>query len=79
MNLAGNSLKYTQSGLIQVDLFIEGKYHEVESQQKPTTDQRTIVLKVSDTGKGITNEFLKNKLFTPFSQESTLAPGTGKQ
>jgi signal transduction histidine kinase len=79
MNLAGNSLKYTQSGSIQVDLFIEATDYEVESQQKPTTDQRTIVLKVSDTGKGITNEFLKTRLFTPFSQESTLAPGTGKQ
>ena len=78
MNLAGNSLKYTQAGLIQVDFYIEGSDHELEGQQKSINDQRTIVLKVSDTGKGITNEFLKTKLFTPFSQETTLAPGTGK-
>jgi hypothetical protein len=32
---------------------------------------------VSDSGRGITREFLKTKLFTPFSQEDTLASGTG--
>lgn len=77
MNLAGNSLKYTQSGLVQVDLFMEEINQKARSQEWLHTDQRTIVLQVADTGKGITSEFLKNKLFTPFSQESTLAPGTG--
>jgi Histidine kinase-, DNA gyrase B-, and HSP90-like ATPase len=32
---------------------------------------------VSDSGRGIGREFLKTKLFTPFSQEDTLASGTG--
>ena len=36
-----------------------------------------ITLTVSDSGRGIGREFLKSKLFTPFSQEDTLASGTG--
>lgn len=32
---------------------------------------------MSDSGRGIGREFLKTKLFTPFSQEDTLASGTG--
>lgn len=32
---------------------------------------------MSDSGRGISREFLKTKLFTPFSQEDTLASGTG--
>jgi CheY-like chemotaxis protein len=76
MNLAGNSLKYTQSGAIQVDMFTED-VQPIQDQNRSSSDQTTIVLRVSDTGNGISTDFLKNKLFTPFSQESTLAPGTG--
>jgi hypothetical protein len=36
-----------------------------------------ITITVSDSGRGIGREFLKTKLFTPFSQEDTLASGTG--
>lgn len=63
MNLVGNSLKYTSAGFINISL---------------TSDFDQVVLRVSDSGKGISSEFLKSKLFSAFSQESSLAPGTGK-
>ncbi|KIJ52540.1 hypothetical protein M422DRAFT_43384 [Sphaerobolus stellatus SS14] len=36
-----------------------------------------IELGVLDSGKGISEDFLKNQLFQPFSQENPLQPGTG--
>jgi hypothetical protein len=36
-----------------------------------------LVLKVRDSGKGISQDFLKNSLFKPFTQEDSLAVGTG--
>lgn len=32
---------------------------------------------VSDSGKGMSKEYMRDKLFTPFAQEDALAPGTG--
>ncbi|KAG9240179.1 hypothetical protein BJ878DRAFT_527708 [Calycina marina] len=71
MNLFGNALKYTKTGRIQVDLAC----HDKTSEQGLTTS--SIVLSVYDTGVGISPDFLKHHLFTPFSQEDSLAPGTG--
>lgn len=34
-------------------------------------------MEVIDSGRGISREFLKTKLFTPFSQQDSLATGTG--
>ena len=36
-----------------------------------------VVFTVADSGKGISREFLKTKLFTPFSQENPLSAGAG--
>ncbi|KAF5003442.1 hypothetical protein FDECE_9992 [Fusarium decemcellulare] len=68
MNLFGNSLKYTQTGLIQVSL-----------EQSKASDGRecSVILTVSDTGIGIGEDFLQNGLFRPFAQENHLKPGTG--
>ena len=65
MNIFGNALKYTDSGTIKVRLEIQ------ESPQYQTTDSRTgsiINFKVTDTGKGISADYLRSKLFTPFAQ-----------
>ena len=32
---------------------------------------------VRDTGKGISSQYLRTRLFTPFAQENSLQPGTG--
>lgn len=71
MNLFGNSLKYTHGGLIKVSLTQE------TSLKKGRAKQRIVKITVADTGKGISEEFLRNDLFKPFSQEDSLAPGTG--
>ena len=66
MNITGNALKYTPSGWVRVQLACTQK-----------EGQTFIHLTVSDSGKGISPDFLKNRLFSPFSQEDTLQAGTG--
>ena len=75
MNLVGNSLKYTTSGFIKVKISLQ----QVESneQHQPDPDVTTVQIVVTDTGRGMSEEFLRTKLFTPFAQESVLSPGTG--
>jgi signal transduction histidine kinase len=72
MNLLGNSLKYTDAGYIHVRLSQE------EMADTPNGSHRTLVtLSVEDTGKGISEKYMKHHLFTPFHQEEPLCPGTG--
>jgi signal transduction histidine kinase/ActR/RegA family two-component response regulator len=74
MNLLGNSLKYTEKGLISVSL----KATEMDKGRSRRQGlQDMITLTVSDTGKGISKEYLQKRLFTPFAQENTLSAGTG--
>ena len=40
-------------------------------------DVRILEVTVTDTGKGISSDYLRTRLFTPFSQEDVLASGTG--
>ncbi|KAM0126800.1 hypothetical protein ACHAO1_009888 [Botrytis cinerea] len=79
MNLVGNSLKYTSAGFIDISLAVESpKNGNAKISKIPNIgSDDLIVLRVSDSGKGISSEFLKSKLFIAFSQESSLAPGTG--
>ncbi|KAK5661624.1 hypothetical protein OQA88_9724 [Cercophora sp. LCS_1] len=71
MNLLGNSLKFTNTGFIRISLRQE---HDASQDKNGLT---TITLAVSDSGKGISEDYLANQLFTPFSQEDPFAPGTG--
>ncbi|PYH44094.1 hybrid sensor histidine kinase/response regulator [Aspergillus saccharolyticus JOP 1030-1] len=76
MNLVGNALKYTEAG--QVSLAME--VVEVAPRKAGANGYKpgeTLMLTVSDTGKGISEEFLRNRLYTPFAQEDPLAVGTG--
>jgi signal transduction histidine kinase len=71
MNLVGNSLKYTQDGLIKVSLTqmpIAGRASRAELPVRVT---------VQDTGNGISEDYLQHRLFKPFTQENELASGTG--
>ncbi|RGP61587.1 nik-1 protein os-1p protein [Fusarium sporotrichioides] len=70
MNLFGNSLKYTTKGLIRVSL-------EQTSALGADDNDCWVTITVSDTGVGISDDFLQNGLFKPFSQENHLSPGTG--
>jgi signal transduction histidine kinase/CheY-like chemotaxis protein len=73
MNLVSNSMKYTASGLIEVTLSM-AEQHNGDDDAGIT---KSVILTVSDTGKGMSRAFLKNGLFLPFSQESSDAPGLG--
>ncbi|KAI4921328.1 hypothetical protein J4E85_008673 [Alternaria conjuncta] len=68
LNVVSNALKYTKSGYIHVGLaFVEAA----------DDSQSHISLSVTDTGVGMSEDFLKYHLFTPFTQENLLSPGTG--
>lgn len=69
MNLLGNSIKWTNTGFVEVSL----------SQSKSQPDSQSILthLSVTDTGSGIASEFLQHKLFSAFTQEDHLTEGVG--
>ncbi|KAL5002484.1 hypothetical protein BDV10DRAFT_158054 [Aspergillus recurvatus] len=73
MNVFGNAMKYTEAGRVCVRL--EAAESPDNRRSQPAED--LITLTVSDTGKGISEEFLRGRLYTPFAQEDTLAVGTG--
>jgi CheY-like chemotaxis protein len=68
LNIAGNSLKYTAEGYVRIYLELSETHQHGET---------AMVLTIIDTGRGISRAFLDSLLFVPFSQEDSLAPGTG--
>ncbi|CAL3964860.1 hypothetical protein PZA11_002235 [Diplocarpon coronariae] len=72
MNLFSNAMKYTKAGFVNVCLEIE---EDVASHSKKS--RSNIVLKIKDSGRGISQEFLKHQLYKPFTQEDSLATGAG--
>lgn len=69
-----NALKYTEKGVVWVKLAL----HDLESGNATDKDNgKLFQLVVRDTGKGISSRYLSTRLFTPFAQENSLAPGTG--
>ncbi|QDS76017.1 hypothetical protein FKW77_004904 [Venturia effusa] len=71
MNLLGNSLKYTRSGIIEVGLSM------IQKPGSKNPSRTHVQLSVEDTGIGISPNYIKYHLFTPFAQENALSPGTG--
>lgn len=67
MNLLGNALKYTDSGFVSVSLQLDSE----------DDNGLKIRLRFVDSGKGMSVEFQRTKLFAPFSQEDPFAAGTG--
>ncbi|KAK5807038.1 hypothetical protein VI817_001296 [Penicillium citrinum] len=74
MNIFSNSMKYTTQGQISLRLDVN-ESSESGHQQGQQTD--LVTLTVFDTGKGISDDFLRGRLFVPFAQENTLASGSG--
>jgi hypothetical protein len=74
MNIFGNAMKYTDNGSITIRL-------ETADDEKAEAQQhllrRKVHLVVSDTGKGMSEEFMRSRLYRPFSQEDTSTLGTG--
>ncbi len=77
MNLLGNALKYTTRGYVRIKLDAT----EMDDLQPAGTAEpiprSCVTLTVTDTGKGISSDFIRTKLFTPFAQENSLSSGTG--
>lgn len=81
MNLLGNALKYTSHGYVRIKLDAK-EMEDMRSSPSSAGSQESVprslvTLTVTDTGKGISPEFLRSKLFTPFAQENSLSSGTG--
>lgn len=74
MNVLGNAMKYTDYGHVSVRLEVT---EPSESRPRRGNAEDLVTLTVSDTGKGISEEFLRARLYTPFAQEDALAVGTG--
>lgn len=81
MNLLGNALKYTSHGYVRIKLDakemedMRGSPNSAGTQE--SVPRSMVTLTVTDTGKGISPEFLRSKLFMPFAQENSLSSGTG--
>lgn len=72
MNLFSNAMKYTKTGFIRISIGVEDDVASRNKQQRSN-----LILKVTDSGRGISQEFLKHQLFKPFKQEDSLASGAG--
>jgi CheY-like chemotaxis protein len=71
LNLVGNSLKYTERGRITVRL-------GSRPMPSPVSEEDVeVILTVTDTGIGMSEDFLSQSVFSPFVQADPLSPGTG--
>ncbi|KAF7193952.1 Histidine kinase 1, partial [Pseudocercospora fuligena] len=68
-NLASNAMKYTESGFCKCRLSLAG----------PVADGKrfNVELECSDSGKGMSEEYLQHGLWQAFNQEDSHAQGTG--
>ncbi|EAW09090.1 hybrid sensor histidine kinase/response regulator [Aspergillus clavatus NRRL 1] len=71
MNLFGNALKYTQTGYIR--LLMRSDTLKVKGKQIVPAIRMTF----SDSGRGMSKDFLTNHLYSAFLQEDTTSPGLG--
>jgi CheY-like chemotaxis protein len=70
MNLFGNSLKYTPAGYIKVKL-------EVKPMRNNADECKEFRFTVTDSGIGMSEDYVNNRLFHSFAQENPLSQGTG--
>jgi CheY-like chemotaxis protein len=70
MNLFGNSLKYTPAGYIKVKL-------EVKPKRSVADECCEFRFSVTDSGVGMSEDYVNNRLFHSFAQENPLSQGTG--
>ncbi|PVI04107.1 hypothetical protein DM02DRAFT_556852 [Periconia macrospinosa] len=70
MNLFGNALKYTPAGYIKIKLHIV-------PDEDASDDCAELRLTVTDSGIGMSEGYINNRLFHSFAQENPLSQGTG--
>ncbi|RDW78466.1 hypothetical protein BP5796_06318 [Coleophoma crateriformis] len=76
MNLFGNAQKYTKSGFILVDLRAKSPLQEEYNMTSMGTG-KILSLHIRDSGRGMSTEYIERKLYRPFAQEDSFAPGVG--
>ena len=78
MNIFGNAQKYTDNGYIQISIRIEDLVRaRAKGVQGMSSGKSAVSLLIKDSGRGISNDYLKHRLYTPFAQDDTFAPGVG--
>ena len=68
MNLFGNALKYTRVGFIKIRLEARSILPGSSNFKNDGIERTMVTLTITDSGKGMSPEFMKTKLFMPFSQ-----------
>lgn len=77
-NIIGNAMKYTSQGSVTVTLTTSQEIDDKRSLNNDHTSGHMVNLTVTDTGKGMSKDFLENHLFVPFTQEdATTSEGVG--
>lgn len=71
VNLFGNALKYTYQGFVKITL-----RSDPPSPRNPSAPY-IVTLEIEDSGKVMSDNYLKYHVFTPFVQEDQMAVGTG--
>ncbi|TQN66717.1 Peroxide stress-activated histidine kinase mak1 [Colletotrichum shisoi] len=71
MNLLGNSLKYTSQGFVNVHVT------QLTKREENPSGNAKIQIDVIDSGRGISEDYLRHHLFSPFAQEDNLSAGAG--
>ncbi|KAL2194709.1 hypothetical protein P885DRAFT_42249 [Corynascus similis CBS 632.67] len=71
MNVFANAIKYTDAGRVEIELKV------VKRTDRAGKECDYVSFTVEDTGAGMSSDFIKYRLFTPFSQEDSHAPGMG--
>ncbi|KAL1630019.1 hypothetical protein SLS54_000879 [Diplodia seriata] len=71
INLIGNAMKYTTQGFVKISLDAEnmGDEHRTDWEGAP---MKIAVFTVSDSGQGMSSEFVDKHLFVPFRQEDSI-------
>lgn len=77
MNILGNAMKYTDFGRVSIRLEVTEASESRLRRGSSGGAEDLVTLTVSDTGRGISEEFMRARLYTPFAQEDSLAVGTG--
>lgn len=77
LNVVGNALKYTTEGSVVIKLAAAPVAMQGTKLSKENDSRRKITLTVKDTGRGMSKDFISNRLFVPFTQEDTTSDGVG--
>jgi hypothetical protein len=68
MNLFGDALKYMEARFVHISL---------RCSQDQTLSKTLVTLQIDDSGRGMSKDYMKYELFTPFAQEDHMSVGTG--